>query len=381
MKYAILAFSRRGMQTVLRLRAALGDMEAAGAVPPASTPANVNGRPLPDAAGTEIVARDAAPPPGEIVCYTVARLAEPGFSPIPNPSGRFYGALFRDMDALLFVGAAGIAVRAIAPHVRSKTTDPAVLCVDELGNYVIPLLSGHIGGANALAKKLAGALGALDVITTATDINRRFSVDSWAAAHGLQIEDMDAAKTISAAILERDVPLFSELPVRGALPPGVVAGRSGAAGIYIGWYRCAPFETTLRLVPKVLHLGLGCRRGTQAETLRLAVESVLTAHAIDPRAVRCAASIDLKADEPGLQDYCEAQGWPLHVYSAEELRGVEGTFTPSAFVQAVTGVDNVCERAAMLGAERLLVGKTALHGVTVAVAAERAEVCFDLNDP
>ena len=94
------------------------------------------------------------------------------------------------------------------------------------------------------------------------------------------------------------------------------------------------------------------------------------------RAVRCAASIDLKQDEQGMLDCCALMGWPLSFYTAEELRGVPGEFTPSAFVERVTGVDNVCERAALLGAERLIVRKTAVDGVTVAVAAEKAEVCF-----
>ena len=214
------------------------------------------------------------------------------------------------------------------------------------------------------------------MITTATDVNGRFSVDAWAAQQGLAIDSMRTAKAVSAAILEGPVPLSSDFPVTGPLPAGTEAGERGAVGICVSWRRRRPFGETLLLVPPVLHVGLGCRRGTPAEAIRALVEQVLEEHAIHPRAVKCAASIDLKAEEPGLLAFCREKGWPVRFHSAGELAAVEGAFTPSAFVRTVTGVDNVCERAALLGAERLLVKKTARDGVTVAVAAEHWEVRF-----
>ncbi len=338
MKLAVFAYSRRGCALARRVLAA-----------------------LPEAKGE---------------CFTLSRFEEAGFQSIPQPSQPFYGALFREKDALVYVGAAGIAVRCIAPHVRSKKTDPAVLCLDELGTWVIPLLSGHIGGANALAGKLAEALGAKCVLTTATDVNHRFSVDTWAAENGYAISSMAAAKAVSASILEGDVPFLSDLPVVGEPAPGLTPGDRGSIGIYIGWAKKEPFDTTLRLVPRVLHLGIGCRRGTGEEAVRTAVEETLAASDIDPAAIRCAASIDLKKDEAGLLAFCEHRGWPISFHTAEELKAVPGEFTPSAFVTKVTGVDNVCERAAMLGADRLIRNKTAVNGVTVALAAEKTEVRF-----
>ncbi len=338
MKLAVFAYSRRGCALARRV------MDA-----------------LPEAEGT---------------CCTLPRFEEPGFLPIPQPSLPFYGELFREMDALIFIGAAGIALRSVAPHVRSKKTDPAVLCLDERGSWVIPLLSGHIGGANALARTLAEALGAQCVITTATDVNHRFSVDTWATENGYLLSSMAAAKAVSAEILERDVPLLSELPVLTPLAPGLIPGETGSVGIYIGWEKKEPFDVTLRLIPRVLHLGVGCRRGTSEETIRDAVEGVLTSAGIDPAAIRCAASIDLKKDEAGLLAYCERRGWPLAFYSAEELKALPGSFTPSEFVTKITGVDNVCERSALMGAERLILHKTAVNGVTVALAAEKTEVRF-----
>ena len=278
---------------------------------------------------------------------------------------------------LLFISAVVIAVRAIAPHVRSKTEDPAVVVTDEKGRFVIPILSGHIGGANELARRLSEKLGALAVVTTATDINNRFSVDAWAAAKGYTIDDLGAAKAVSAAILEGDVPMLCQLPVAGAYPAGVTPGESGKTGILVGWSVASPFDRTLRIIPKALRLGIGCRRGVTAETIEAAVSAVLSENAIDRRAVKSVSSIDLKADEAGLLEFCEKNGWPAEFHSAARLAAVEGNFTPSAFVKSVTGVDNVCERAALLGAKRLLVKKTARGGVTVAVAVEDLEVHFE----
>jgi len=313
----------------------------------------------------------------EIQAYTMARFEEPGFGSITRPSKPFYGPIFSSVDAMVFVGSVGIAVREIAPHVRDKATDPAVVSIDELGRFCVPLLSGHIGGANDLALELANALDATPVITTATDINKRFSVDAWAARNGYEIASLSRAKAVSAAILEQDVPLCCDYPITTTLPNGVKTGNSGEVGISISVYRDEPFERTLRLIPKALHLGICCRKGTPMETIREAVDEVLKAHNIDRRAVKCAASIDLKAEESGLLAFCQERKLPVTFYSAEELKSVPGEFTPSAFVKSITGVDNVCERSALIGAEKLIVRKTALNGVTVALAAEHMEVRFE----
>ena len=339
MKIAVFAYSRQGCKTARRVIAHFADQE--------------------------------------IQAYTMERFEEAGFLPICRPSKSFYGPIFNNVDAMVFVGSVGIAVREIAPHVRDKATDPAVISIDELGRFSVPLLSGHIGGANALALDLANALGAIPVITTATDINKKFSVDAWAARKGLVIASLSRAKAVSAAILEQDVPLKSDYPIVTNLPGGVVLADSGDVGIRISVFKDEPYKQTLRLIPKILHLGIGCRKGTPAETIREAVDEVLLAHNIDRRAIKCAASIDLKAEEPGLLAFCQEWKLPMIFFSAEELKSVPGDFTPSAFVQSVTGVDNVCERAALIGAEKLIVKKTARNGVTVALAQEHWEVRFE----
>ncbi len=311
---------------------------------------------------------------------------DPRFCPIPKPSADCYGEQFGWADIMIFVGSCGIAVREIAPHIKSKATDPAVLVIDELGQFCIPLLSGHIGGANAFAKAMAEAIGAIPVITTATDINHRFSVDAWAAKYGYIIGNLDTAKKISARILEQDVALYSEFPMIEPLPEGIkqIDDRTDPnfcgtidLGIHIGYRMLHPFKETLSIIPRILHLGIGCRKGISMETVKQAVEQVLTQEHLEPRAVGSVASIDLKAEEEGLLAYCSEMNWPIRFYSAEELGRVPGDFTSSSFVQSVTGVDNVCERAALMEADYLIVKKTACNGVTVAVAVENLEVQFE----
>ena len=214
------------------------------------------------------------------------------------------------------------------------------------------------------------------MITTATDINKKFSVDAWAARKGLVIASLSRAKAVSAAILEQNVPLKSDFSIVTSLPNGVVLADSGDVGIRISVFKDEPYKQTLRLIPKILHLGIGCRKGTPVETIREAVDEVLLAHNIDRRAIKCAASIDLKAEEAGLLQYCGEQKLSVTFYTAEELKAVPGEFTPSAFVQSITGVDNVCERAALIGAEKLIVKKAVRNGVTVALAEEHWEVHF-----
>ena len=152
---------------------------------------------------------------------------------------------FNKADALIFIGASGIAVRAIAPHVKSKTTDPAVLVIDECANFVISLLSGHIGGANELARQIAAAIKAVPVVTTATDVNNLFAVDEWAARRGMVIESMQTAKDFAAALVAgKTAGLCSDYAIKGALPSGVELAGSGETGMAVTTCKNRkPFDT------------------------------------------------------------------------------------------------------------------------------------------
>ncbi|MBQ6117678.1 MAG: cobalt-precorrin 5A hydrolase, partial [Clostridia bacterium] len=299
-----------------------------------------------------------------------------GFTPHTSVKADM-GDLFSSNDALIFISAAGIAVREIAPHLKSKTEDPAVLVMDDGGKYVIPILSGHIGGANALARKIEALTGAKAVVTTATDGAGRFSCDAWATKHNCAISSMRLAKKVSAAILTREIPVFAEFPLPETLPCGLFPCASGELGIHIGIRTASPFEETLRLIPRIVTVGVGCRKGTPEETVTGAVNEILQQNGIDPQSVKRVASIDVKKEEPGLLACAEKLGVPAYFYTAEELDAVPGEFHESEFVRQTVGVGSVCERAAVKSAGgKLIIPKTATDGVTVAAAMEDWSVVF-----
>lgn len=309
--------------------------------------------------------------------HTTPKFAQAyGMTPHRSVCGEM-GELFDSNDALIFICACGIAVRDIAPFLRNKTVDPAVLVVDDRGQFVIPILSGHIGGANRLAREVAGLLGAVPVITTATDINGRFSVDEWASRHRLKLSSMAAAKEISAHILTNEVDICCETGLPDSLPNGLKAAETGECGIYVGIRTAAPFTKTLRVIPRCVTVGIGCRRGTSRAAVRTAVEKAFWDAEIDLSAIVCVASVNLKSDEAGLLEFIDSIHADAHFYTPEELAAVAGSFSESEFVRRTVGVGNVCERAAAAEGGRLILRKTASDGVTVAAAVQDWRICFD----
>lgn len=277
--------------------------------------------------------------------------------------------------ALVFVGAVGIAVRAIAPYVDKKWKDPAVVAVDECGRFAIPLLSGHLGGANRLARAIAELCGATPVVTTATDLHGLFAVDDWARTQNLRVVEPERIRTVSAKVLAGGtLHLYSRFPIEGTPPDEVEllsappAGESSpASDVFLSVHR--ENGESLHLAPRAVVLGVGCRRGISRESIEDAFAAFLAESGLLPQSVRAVASIDLKKDEEGLLAFCRAHGWPLETRSAQELNETPGGFTPSPFVQSVTGTDNVCERsAAAVSGGKILHRKRSLGGVTMAAA-------------
>ena len=339
MKVALISFTRQGAVTCRNIETGL------------------------TAAGYECVAYGKDPFAGEA-----------GILPLEISLAAWTAEAFPGSDALVFVGACGIAVRAIAPHLRDKTVDPAVVVVDETGKYAISLLSGHLGGANDIAAEIAELIGAEPVITTATDLNGKFAVDDWAKRSGLEIGDMKLAKEISAAVLSGEtVGVFSDFPIEGELPDELKYASEGRIGFRISIRDGGgPFEKTLRLIPKTVSVGIGCRKEIPFGAVEELFEKVLKEQDISVKAVERICSIDIKKGEAALKQLAEKLGVPLLVFSAEELENAAGVFTPSEFVNRITGVDNVCERAAALGSRgELIVKKQALNGVTIAIAARK----------
>lgn len=286
---------------------------------------------------------------------------------------------FADSDAIVFVGATGIAVRLIAPYVKSKDVDPAVVCIDEHGKFTIALLSGHIGGCNKLANRIAAGIGSIPVVTTATDINGKFSVDVFATENRLRITDLHKAQIVSARVLaDRFVGFSSEIPVEGSLPRGLTAAESGEFGIRISRDPSDhPFDSTFNLVPMDISVGVGCRRGTDPAMMREFVRSVLAEEGIAPERVGSVSSVDLKSDERAVLDLAAEFRCPVMFFTSEELMSLEGRFSSSNFVKSVTAVDCVCERSAVKARGGTLIRrKTAYNGMTVALCRADLELRF-----
>lgn len=302
---------------------------------------------------------------------------ECGYGPEKRELSKWAGEMFAEADALLFIGAAGIAIRAVAPFVTSKLQDPAVVVMDEAGRYVISLLSGHIGGANRLASHLAELSGGQAVITTGTDVRGVLALDAWATENDMVILNPEKIKDLSARMLRGDmVALYSDAPLEGPAPKEVSLTDTPERADVIVSYRAHPDFRGLHLVPRCITLGVGCRQKATADTIREVFMETVEATGILPSAVYGVYSIDIKAREPGLLAFCELLGVPLRTYSAAQLNAVTGAVSRSDFVKSVTGADNVCERAALAGGGKLLVPKTARDGITVALALKELSYSF-----
>lgn len=285
-------------------------------------------------------------------------------------------------EGIIFIGAAGIAVRTMAPYVKSKRTDPAVVVIDEKGQFVISLLSGHLGGANQLTEEIAEHLAAIPVITTATDVNYKFAVDVFAKKNHLWISDMTLAKEVSARILrgERLTAGMGTGFRKGEkifnCPELILEERDSPDGRKGSFWIQVEEGKILHLFPQNLVLGVGCRRGITEEKIEETVKKVLDKYEINSHRIKKITSIDLKKEEPGLVAAAKHWKLPFETFSSEELQKTEGEFSCSAFVNQITGVDNVCERSAVLGSRGgvLLIKKQAREGVTVACALEEWSV-------
>lgn len=286
---------------------------------------------------------------GDSEIFAPERFSREGAGVISPSLTEWAGRVFHEVRAFVFVGACGIAVRAVASHIASKLLDPAVVVVDEAGRFVIPVLSGHIGGANELSRKIAGYLHAQAVITTATDVNNILAVDEWAVRHDCAIQNPEAVKMVSCALLE---------------------GHS--VGVAVTCEEVpAPFPVTLWLRPKVLVLGTGCNKGVDTAKFEECALDFLKGAGVSVLSLRAVASIDLKKDEPAVKAFAEKYGVQFLTFGASELQAVQGRFTSSERVRQFTGTDNVCERACVLAAGEgavLLRSKCVYEGMTFALA-------------
>ena len=295
---------------------------------------------------------------------------------------------FDQYDGHIFIMSTGIVVRVIAPFIKNKVVDPAVVVVDDQATHAISLLSGHLGGANALTLKIAGIIGADPVITTATDVNRVPAIDVLAKEKNLLIENPRAIKTVNMALLQREKIfvhdpfgfLGTSLPLiepctYGATPKHLKKHArenefDNVPGIYVDDVIVDLPPEVLVLRPASLVAGIGCNRNTPMEEIQALLEDVLKTHNLALSSLRLLASIDVKADEIGLLRLTEHLNLPLVFHSREELNQVKEIENPSTVVEKHVGVKSVCEASAILTARggTLIVPKQSTKNVTVAIA-------------
>ena len=294
---------------------------------------------------------------------------------------------FHRYDRHVFIMATGIVVRMIAPLIQSKVEDPAVVVVDDRGYHAISLLSGHLGGANTLAIEVAALIGAKPVITTATDVNQIVAIDVLAKEKQLNIENPRAIKAVNMALLKGEpiglhdpfglmqdsidaVPWSTQISAQLSGSTEKRRGDDIISRVFIDDVTVDLPPEVLVLRPPTLIAGMGCNRNTSVEEMKHLLETALLQFHLSGESLCGLASINLKADEPGLLALSETLGLPLHFYTKEELNQVNDIENPSSMVEKHIGVKSVCEAAAILAAQNgtLVVPKQTTRNVTVAIA-------------
>ena len=357
---AVVAITRRGMETAIKIKETL---EAAGL---------------------------------SSIVYGPKKYGQYGVVPLEKTIGEFFKDSYSSVDAVVGVMAAGIVIRAVAPLLESKLTDPAVVDVDVEGKFVISLLSGHYGGANELARIIAHGIGGTAVITTASDVTGKQSVDELARILHLQILNPRSLVPVNSAIVNGDrlvvvligntqIPLDKvgcyEVKSANTVREALEEVNSFDAGVLVTsqaipndvWPIDEAAKPFTILKTKRVLVGLGARKDSSAESILEAVDLALRQANVTLTNVKKFATVDIKRDSPAMIKAAEQLGKPLVFFSVAALRNVIGMgLSPdSKLVQEKIGVGGVCERAAILAAGKkaeLILKKNKYNGVTVAIA-------------
>ncbi|KPU45410.1 cobalamin biosynthesis protein CbiG [Oxobacter pfennigii] len=278
--------------------------------------------------------------------------------------------VFLEYEALIFICAAGIAVRMIAPYIKDKTKDPAVIVIDDMGKYCISLLSGHIGGANELTQKISSFLNAEAVITTASDNRGIDAVDVFAKRNNFIIESMKDAKVLTSVMVNGGTINFIS-QINASLNYDKISDRDFEGTLIVTSKENVKLNKPYCILrPKVFNIGIGCRRGKSKEEILGAIEFVFKEHNLSLKSVKTVASIDIKKDEDGIIKAAYELKCPFKTFTEAEIEKVQHMFDKSSFVQEKVGVKSVAEPCAYLSGGKLIVNKTIIDGITIAVAEE-----------
>jgi cobalt-precorrin 5A hydrolase len=352
---AIVAITKRGVETAVRIKDALGRLELACMV------------------------------------FAPRKYDVKGVVPLDKKLGEFIKEIYGSVDAIVAVMATGIIIRAVAPCLEGKLVDPAVLGVDASGRFVVSLLSGHYGGANALTRLIADGIDAVPVITTASDAMGKQSVDELARILHLAIENSESLAAVNSAIVngEKLVVVLAgdvKVPADKILGYEVRKADTGEqaveivnnfdAGVII-IKETLPKDKLAKpatiLKPKSIVVGLGARKNVSENAVVEAVNFALARVNVPLERVDHLATVDVKKDSPSMINAARRIGLNLDFVSVDALRSLqhEDLSPDSELVEQKIGVGGVCERAALIVAgkkAKLILKKTKVNGVTVAIA-------------
>lgn len=298
-------------------------------------------------------------------------------------------ALFKQYKGLILIISLGAVVRMIAPILQDKKTDPGVVVIDDRGENVISVLSGHLGGANALTHEVAAALGARAVITTASDVQKTIPVDLFGSRFGWVWDSAEKLTPVSASVVNEehvaivqetgerdwwmhDTPMHEQLKIYATMEEAILAKPHAALIVTDRLLTEAEqvlLDNGVVYRPKSLVLGMGCNRGTSLEEIEAVILETLQELQLSVKSVKALCTIDLKKDEVGFLEIVAKYGWEFQHYTPEQLNSVPFD-SPSETVFKYTGAYGVSEPAALLysGADKLLLNKKKSGNVTISVA-------------
>ena len=283
--------------------------------------------------------------------------------------------LMKVYESIIFVCSTGIAVRAISPFIKNKCEDPAVIVVDIMGKYVISLLSGHLGGANELSRKIAEIINAEAVITTATDNLDLKAPDIIAKENDLIIDNIGDVKCISALMVEGENIAFEDEENIIGTPKGYRYNLEESCGVVyvtnkLNYFKSFDKIVSLKLIRKNIIIGIGCRKDYSIQNMKNTVREKLREYNIDERAVKIVTSYDIKREEKAIIELAKFLKAQFKTFTKEDIKSVEHKYKGSNFVEERVGVKAVCEPCVELARGKILVNKLNLSGMTLCIGKE-----------
>lgn len=294
--------------------------------------------------------------------YTMKKFLEEGLFTIENSLAETVGNIFKKYYGIIFITAMGIAIRVISPYIQKKDIDPCVLVVDENGNFIIPILSGHLGGGNELSNEVAKKINALPLITTSSDISGKIAVDTLATKINGRLKDLESAKKVTSLIVAGEkVQIKVPENISDENPSGVIV-VSNKENIEI-----------TQIIPKNIVIGIGCKKGSSKEKIIFAIKDILKELNISCKAIRIIGTVDVKKDEIGIIESARYFDVPLKIVQRDEIKKIQDRFEKSEFVEKTIGVTSVSAPCSILSSEKngkLLIEKKRYEGITLSIFQE-----------